>query len=257
VAVDTPDEIDPVATAVARNPAAAVTLVQLLRLSERLDPADGLVAESLAYATLQSGPEFARWLAARGTRVRRPEPDPVRAERRDGVLRIELDRPRLHNLYNAAMRDALGELLAVAHADVTIERIELAGRGRSFCAGGDPAEFGSAPDPATAHLIRSTANVAPQLLAVADRLHVALHGAAVGAGIELAAFARRVTATDDTAIRLPEVSMGLVPGAGGTVSIPRRIGRHRAGWLMLTGAALDARRAAAWGLVDEIVRAAR
>jgi len=79
-----------------------------------------------------------------------------------------------------------------------------------------------------------------------------VHGACVGAGIELAAFAGRVVATPDTRCRLPEVSLGLVPGAGGTVSIPRRIGRQRTAWLGLGGAELEATRAAQWGLVDEI-----
>jgi hypothetical protein len=58
------------------NPQAAVTLVQVLRIGDALPPLDALVAESLAYATLQGGAEFARWLASRGARVRRPEPEP-------------------------------------------------------------------------------------------------------------------------------------------------------------------------------------
>ena len=61
-----------------------------------------------------------------------------------------------------------------------------------------------------------------------------------------------VIADRDTTFRLPEVSMGLVPGAGGTVSLPRRIGRHRTGWLALTGATVDAPTALAWGVVDEL-----
>ena len=64
-----------------------------------------------------------------------------------------------------------------------------------------------------------------------------------------------VLAAPDTRIRLPEVAMGLVPGAGGTVSIPRRIGRHRTAWLALTGAEIGADQALAWGLVDRITPA--
>jgi enoyl-CoA hydratase/carnithine racemase len=74
----------------------------------------------------------------------------------------------------------------------------------------------------------------------------------VGSGVELAAFAGRVVAHPDTTFSLPELSMGLLPGAGGTVSLPGRIGRHRTAWLMLTGHRIDARTAQAWGLVDEI-----
>jgi len=255
VAVDGPDDLERVANAIRRNPQASVTLVQLLRVSRHLEPHDGLVAESLAYATLQSGTEFEGWLSSRGDRVRKDEPEsPVLVARHGATLDIELNRPRLHNLYNAAMRDALSEALSIALFDPTIELVQLSGRGRSFCAGGDLAEFGSVSDPASAHLIRTTANTAPLFLALADRLRVDVHGAAVGAGCELAAFAGHVTATEDARFRLPEVSMGLVPGAGGTVSIPRRIGRHRAAWLMLSGEAIDAPTALAWGLVDEVVR---
>ena len=80
-----------------------------------------------------------------------------------------------------------------------------------------------------------------------------MHGACVGPGIELPAYAGRVVAASDTRVRLPEVAMGLVPGAGGTVSIPRRIGRWRTFYLSLSGEYLDAATALAWGLVDEVV----
>jgi enoyl-CoA hydratase/carnithine racemase len=79
----------------------------------------------------------------------------------------------------------------------------------------------------------------------------------VGAGVEIAAFAGSLLAEAGTTFRLPEVSMGLVPGAGGTFSIPRRIGRQRAGWLALTGATLECELATTWGLVDEVVSRTR
>jgi enoyl-CoA hydratase len=247
------DQLEQLTSAIRRHPQASVTLVQLLRLSMHLDPPDALVGESLAYATLQGGFEFASWLEDRGERVRPAEKEqPVLVSRSDDDLLIELNRPRLHNLYNAAMRDALAEAMSIALADPSIRDVHLTGRGKSFCAGGDLAEFGTVSDPATAHLIRSTANVAPLLLAVADRLTAHVHGAAVGAGCELAAFAGAVEATDGAVFRLPEVSMGLVPGAGGTVSVPRRVGRQRAAWMMLTGAPVDAPTALEWGLVDSL-----
>ncbi|HRD62678.1 MAG TPA: enoyl-CoA hydratase/isomerase family protein, partial [Nocardioides sp.] len=77
-------------------------------------------------------------------------------------------------------------------------------------------------------------------------------GACIGAGIEIPAFAETVVATPDAWFRLPELSMGLVPGAGGTVSIPRRIGRWRTAWLLLTGRDLAAATALEWGLVDVV-----
>jgi enoyl-CoA hydratase/carnithine racemase len=79
-----------------------------------------------------------------------------------------------------------------------------------------------------------------------------MHGAAMGAGIEVPAFAHWVMAQPSTAIALPELKLGLVPGAGGTVSLPRRIGRHRTAWLALTGRVIDPKTALEWGLIDEI-----
>jgi enoyl-CoA hydratase/carnithine racemase len=73
-----------------------------------------------------------------------------------------------------------------------------------------------------------------------------------GSGIELPAFAGTVVAAPDTTFALPEVSLGLVPGAGGTVSLPHRIGRHRTALLALSGATIDAPTALAWGLVDRL-----
>ena len=68
----------------------------------------------------------------------------------------------------------------------------------------------------------------------------------------MAAFADTVIAHPDTAIRLPEISLGLIPGAGGTVSLSRRIGRQRTAALALTGRQIDATTALDWGLVDRI-----
>ena len=115
----------------------------------------------------------------------------------------------------------------MAASDPSIAAVRLIGAGRSFSSGGDLDEFGSFPDPATAHVTRLTRSPARLAHLLGDRLEVHLHGACMGAGIELPAFARRVVATDDVAIALPEVGLGLIPGAGGTVSLPRRIGRQR------------------------------
>jgi enoyl-CoA hydratase/carnithine racemase len=70
--------------------------------------------------------------------------------------------------------------------------------------------------------------------------------------VELPAFAGRVAARADATFWLPELALGLCPGAGGTVSLPRRIGRQRTAWLALSGRAIDARTALDWGLVDEV-----
>ena len=236
-----------------RAPIAASALAQLLRHGERLDVEGGLVAESLTYSMLQTGPEFGAWLQRRERRVRPPLDRPaVRIEREGDVLRLTLDRPAKRNAFSAEMRDALVEGLRVAVADPSVREVVLAGEGPAFCAGGDLDEFGTLPDPATAHAIRSTRSAGRWLAACASRVRADLHGACVGAGIELPAFAGRVVAHRDAFFELPEVGMGLVPGAGGTVSIPRRIGRQRAAYLALSGTRIDAATALRWGLIDQI-----
>lgn len=225
-------------------------------MAEPLGPVAAIDVESLGYSTLQGGAEYGSWLEERRA-LGRPLPpppatEPVLLAREGEVLRITLNRPERRNAYGTALRDALVEALRIAVLDDSVEHVVIDGAGSSFCAGGDLDEFGHMPDATTAHLIRTRGGAGRLVAELADRVEVRLHGHCVGAGIEIPAFARRVVAAPDTRIRLPEVSMGLIPGAGGTASVPRRIGRWRALYLFVTGAELDAGQALRWGLVDEI-----
>lgn len=234
---------------------AACAYLHVLRVGDQLsggEPASGLVLESFAYSMLQAGPAFAAWRAGRPVRARRPAAEPeVLVERTGDVLAVTLNRPEVHNAYNRRVRDLLCEALSVALVDPAC-RVELEGRGPSFCSGGDLDEFGTAPEPATAHLVRVGRSPARILATIGSRVTARLHGSCAGSGIELPAWAGRVVAAPDTRIWLPELAMGLIPGAGGTASLPRRIGRHRTAWLGLTGRPIDAGTALAWGLADEI-----
>jgi enoyl-CoA hydratase/carnithine racemase len=238
---------------VAGQPRAAVSLVSLLRQTEVLDVRRGLAAESSVYSALLGGPDFARWLAGR---MRRSADDvqaraAVSVARRDTTLQVTMHRPTRRNAINATARDALLEAFAVAEADPALT-VEWTGEGPSFSAGGDLDEFGTTPDPATAHLIRLDRSLGWAVHCLSARMLVRLHGACLGAGLELPAFAGRVSAHPDTFAGLPELGMGLIPGAGGTVSVTRRIGRWRTAWLVLSGTAIDAATALDWGLVDAL-----
>ena len=236
-------------------PLAAAVLVQTLRLSHQLDAADALIVESMAYASLQHGAEFRRWQAGYRTPAPSQQSDQgpaVELIREEDCLHIRLNRPRTRNAMTVELRDGLNEALGLALADGSISKVTLDAAGRCFSTGGDPAEFGTAPDPATAHAVRSMTLPGRLLHRLAHQSTVRVHGACIGSGIEFPAFAGRVIAQANAWFQLPELRYGLIPGAGGTVSIARRIGRQRTAWLALSGARIDARTALAWGLVDQV-----
>jgi hypothetical protein len=246
-------DLDRVVAAVAAQPLASLALVSLLRSLDRLAVPAAIAAESASYCMLLGSAPYLHWLAARGpAREVERAASPVRLARVDDVLRIVLAVPSRRNAFDTAMRDALVDALRVAALDATITGVVLEGEGECFSSGGDLDEFGTVSDPATAHAVRLTRHPGRAVHAVADRTTAHLSGPCVGAGIEVPAFAHHVTATTTTTFRLPEVSMGLIPGAGGTVSISRRIGRHRTAWMALTGDLLPAQTALTWGLVDKI-----
>lgn len=251
-----PAAASPLLERITHAPLASMVLVQVLRATHGLAIADALVIESLAYATLQGGPEFRRWLKTYGPRApgrTRDEGPPVQMERDGEHLEIRLNRPARRNVLSVEVRDALVEALELVVADPSVRTARLSGNGDCFSAGGDLDEFGTAPDPATAHGIRSVRLPAAVLARCADRVEFHLHGACIGAGAELPAFGRRVTASRNTFFQLPEIGFGLIPGAGGCVSLPRRIGRQNTAYLTLSGRRLGAAEALEWGLVDAIV----
>ena len=251
---ETGSDVDALTTAIKAAPIAAMTLVQLLRANERLNVREGLFAESLAYSTLQHSATFEAWLAARDTKEPRAfDDEAVLIERAADELHITLNRPEKRNAYSNEIREGLCSALQLADMDDEVQSIILRGAGRAFSAGGDLDEFGTARDAGVAHASRMTRNAGILLYTMRDRITVRVHGACIGAGIELPAFAGRIEAHADTFFQLPEVGMGLIPGAGGTVSIPRRIGRLRMAAFAMTGARVDARTALDWGLIDAIV----
>jgi len=247
---------DPALAAIEQNlerfPIASAALALLLRSQPGRSVDEGLVAESAVYSVLQSGPEFAAWRAGHPVRTDVDDVPRVRLQRDGQTLTVTLARPDRLNALDARMRDELIEGLAVAAADPGITVVVLRGEGRAFCAGGDLDEFGSRTDPASAHLIRLQHSVARALSHLPTLTIAHVQGACVGSGIELAAFADRVVAALDTEIALPEIGLGLVPGAGGTVSLTQRIGRLRTAWLALSERTIDAATALSWGLVDQL-----
>ncbi|KUH82302.1 MULTISPECIES: enoyl-CoA hydratase/isomerase family protein [unclassified Mycobacterium] len=253
-----PDALDELRQRCARWPHAAGICDDVLRAADPTAPAfTGVITESLAYSTLQSGPEFARWLAERGPAQLPDIPDPVTAERVGDTLHVRFNRSQRHNAFSTDARAALLEALEVARLDRSITEVVLSGNGPSFCSGGDLAEFGSFADPASAHFARtrhSPALVLDELTTrLGERCRAEVHGQVLGSGLEMAAFCGHVRSTADAVFGLPELSLGLIPGAGGTVSVTRRIGRWRTAYLVLSGRTIDPPTALRWGLIDAIV----
>ncbi|MGH3643274.1 MAG: enoyl-CoA hydratase/isomerase family protein [Mycobacterium sp.] len=251
--------LDVIARRIAQWPIAASVCDDVLRAFDADAPTStGVVTESLAYSTLQSGPEFARWLTERGPAVVPALPDPVLAERAGSTLRVWFNRSQRHNAFSTDARGALLEALEVARLDRSVTEVVLAGNGPSFCSGGDLAEFGTFTDPASAHLARTRHSPALVLDEVTARLgrgcRAEVHGRVLGSGLEMACFCGWVAAQPDSVFGLPELTLGLIPGAGGTVSVTRRIGRWRTAYLVLSGQAIDAATALEWGLVDEVTQ---
>jgi enoyl-CoA hydratase/carnithine racemase len=243
-----------IAKRIAANPQAALVLVQLLRASEHAGIDHALTMESMAYGLLQSGPDHKRWLSVRtrGQGLAADNAPPVQVTRDDDRLKVVLDRPSHRNALSTAMRDALCEAFSLAVMDDGIRTVYLSGAGGCFSIGGDLNEFGRVTDPVSGHVIRSMRSPARLLAACADKVEVKVHSACIGAGVELMAFAKKVVAAENAFFQLPELEMGLIPGAGGCVSVPRRIGRQRAAFMALSGKRINARTALAWGLVDAV-----
>lgn len=163
-----------------------------------------------------------------------------------GIGWITIDSPPV-NALSLAVRRGLAEALGRAAADPEIKVVVLTATGKLFSAGADMREFGAAP--ASPDLPAVTA----ELAAMDKPVIAALQGSALGGGLELALAARLRIATRGIELGLPEVSLGLIPGAGGTQRLPRLIGAKAALGLMLSGLPVAAERAEAMGLLDAVV----
>jgi 3-hydroxyacyl-CoA dehydrogenase len=166
---------------------------------------------------------------------------------RDGNIGIILvDNPPVNALKNE-VRAGLVEALAQASADASIEAVVLACAGRTFIAGADISEFGKPAQPPT------TIDVIAAIEAMPKPVIAAMHGTPLGGGLEVALGCHYRIAAPGTKLGLPEIKLGLMPGAGGTQRLPRLVGVEKALAMILTGDQVPANEALAGGLVDEIV----
>ena len=173
-------------------------------------------------------------------------------EVKDGVATLTLNRPTKLNAVNDAMREALAQRVQEINRDPGVRVVVVRGAGsRAFSAGSDIYETSGR----TPLEKRDTVEMeAPHLLRRCLKPVVAMiRGYALGGGLELALACDLRVASENAQFGLPEVTLGWIPGAGGTQYLPRLVGRGMAAYLLYTGERIDATQAKAAGLVDVLV----
>ena len=170
----------------------------------------------------------------------------VKVERRDAVAIVTVNSPPV-NALSAAVRKGIADGVKSAEADASVKAIVIACAGRTFIAGADITEFGKPPQSPSLHeVIEVIENSSKPVVA-------AIHGTALGGGLELALGAHFRVATKDAKLGLPEVKLGLLPGAGGTQRLPRAVGPELAVKMIVGGDPIGAADALKNGLIDEVV----
>jgi enoyl-CoA hydratase/carnithine racemase len=171
-----------------------------------------------------------------------------------GIARVTLNRPKALNAFSVRMRDELYEALSAIKTDDEVRAVLVLGAGeKAFCAGADLKEFLTAPSALKARRIRAVRDLWRLFLSIPQPLIAVLHGYVIGSGVEIALFCDLRIASEDVIFGMPEVSLGILPAAGGTQTLPRILGLSRSLDMLLTGRRLDGREAFEAGLVSRLV----
>jgi enoyl-CoA hydratase len=175
-------------------------------------------------------------------------------EKEGDIAYVTLNRPRVLNAFSVGMRDDLYEVLSAIRIDDEVKVVVVKGAGeKAFCAGADLGEFLTAPSVMNARRIRGVRDLWRLFVSIPQPLIAALHGYVLGSGMEIALFCDLRIASDDAVFGLPEVGLGILPGAGGTQTLPRIMGLSGSLDMLLTGRRLTAREARDAGLVNRVV----
>ena len=179
--------------------------------------------------------------------------DRIRVTVADGAAVLTLHNPPM-NLVTLALTRELDAALVRLAAETDVRVLVITGAGeRAFCAGSDIKEFGSVADDVVGKKLAAENAAFSRLAAFPKPTIAAIEGLAFGGGLELAVCCDLLVMAADARVALPEVKLGVFPGSGGTLRVPRRIGEARAKQLMFTGEPIDAATALAWGLVTHVV----
>ena len=175
----------------------------------------------------------------------------VDVESEGGVTRIFLNRPEKVNALHSRALDSLLQTVQGLKADPKLRVVVLGGRGKAFCGGADVQELSALNASNAGGFVQKIHAVCEAIRRLAVPVVARLHGAVIGAGLEIAAACDLRIAAEGTRFSMPEVRLG-IPSVVEAALLPRLMGSGRAAWLVLTGEAIDARRAHEWGLIEEV-----
>lgn len=173
------------------------------------------------------------------------------SDRQQGVIELRLNRPEVANAINTQMASDLLEAFTwLARESGWVRCIVLTGAGRNFCAGGDLKERRAMADSQWRAQHEIMERVILAMLECPMPVLAAVNGAAFGGGLELLLNVDFAYAATDACFALTEVSLGIMPGAGGTQNLPRAVGLRRASELIFTARRFTAKEASDWGIVN-------
>jgi enoyl-CoA hydratase len=180
----------------------------------------------------------------------------IRTENKDGILVITIDRPRVLNALNAQTVAEIGEAFEAARGDDSVKAIIVTGAGeKAFVAGADITELAQATPMSGKATSESGQRVFRAIERFPKPVIAAINGFALGGGCELALACHMRIASEKAQLGLPEVSLGIIPGYGGTQRMARLLGKGKALELILTGDRIGAADAERIGLVNRVVPA--
>jgi enoyl-CoA hydratase/carnithine racemase len=175
----------------------------------------------------------------------------VDVESEGGVTRIFLNRPEKVNALDSVLLTGLEAAFRDLSQTPNVRVVVLGGRGKAFCGGADVQELAALDASNAGGFVQKIHAVCEAIRALPVPVLARLHGAVIGAGLEIAAACDLRIAAEGTRFSMPEVRLG-IPSVVEAALLPRLMGSGRAAWLVLTGEALDARHAYEWGLVEQI-----
>jgi len=172
----------------------------------------------------------------------------------DSIAHIVLNRPEALNAFNVQMRDDLYVALQAIRDDDEITVVVISGAGeKAFCAGADLREFLSAPSPTAARQVRRYRDLWKLFLSLRQPFIAAVHGHVLGSGLEIALCCDLRIAAEGSIFGFPEITLGIIPAAGGTQTLPRVVGRSKALEMLLLNRWFDVEEALRAGLVNRVV----